>query len=294
MRTKRNAGWIGGCLLGLCLGLIGGALGVQIFSPDDAISQKKTPSFPMEWKLGSNFYMQTAAEYRASCLQIYKCATLRLEALLKANPTAYPQPAVVMDLDETVFDNSTFETFLHQAHAEYSDSLWGRYEKNYFEEVMLVPGAKNFIAQAANSGVTVYYISNRSEEHRSSTIKALAHLGIDTTNISSRLGLKKKGESSDKTLRREKATARYNVLFYFGDNLRDFSETFAVPKLPAGDHVAQLAEIERRYAQVDAADCHWGVDWFVLPNPVYGEWEKLLGEQPMLKLRATKMKFPGK
>ncbi len=234
--------------------------------------------------------MQTAAEYRACCLQIYKWAALRLDALLKANPTTYSRPAIVMDLDETVFDNSTFQTFLYQIHSEYADSLWELFEKNYYDEVMLVPGAKDFIAKATNSGVTVCYISNRLEEYRQSTCKALAHWGIDTTNISARLWLKKKGESSDKTFRREKVVARYNVLLYCGDNLRDFSETFAVPKLQADDHAAQLVHIKQRYAQVDAADCHWGVDWFVLPNPVYGEWEKLLGDQPKLKLHPTGMK----
>ncbi|RIK77360.1 hypothetical protein DCC62_09660 [candidate division KSB1 bacterium] len=52
----------------------------------------------------------------------------------------------------------------------------------------------------------------------------------------------------------------------------------------------QLSEIEQRCAIVDSAAAHWGVDWFILPNSVYGEWEKLLGDQPKLKLRPTKMK----
>jgi acid phosphatase len=62
-----------------------------------------------------------------------------------------------------------------------------------------------------------------------------------------------------------------------------------VAKLRSYTKDAHLTEIERRYAAVDSAASHWGVDWFILPNPVYGEWEKLLGDQPRLKLRATKM-----
>jgi predicted secreted acid phosphatase len=78
---------------------------------------------------------------------------------------------------------------------------------------------------------------------------------------------------------------------YFGDSLRDFSESFAAPRLPAdAGPESYLKAIARRAAQVDDASCHWGVDWFVLPNPVYGEWEKLIGRSPHAVLRPTSMK----
>jgi acid phosphatase len=160
--------------------------------------------------------------------------------------------------------------------------------------VTLVPGAKDFIAKAESNGVTVVYISNRSDANRQSTIKALERLGINIANINERLLLKKKGESSDKSARREEAALQYNILLHIGDNLRDFSEAFAAAKLRSSTKDAHLTEIERRYARVDSAAAHWGVDWFILPNPVYGEWEKPLGDQPKLKLRATKMKLTGK
>jgi predicted secreted acid phosphatase len=75
--------------------------------------------------------------------------------------------------------------------------------------------------------------------------------------------------------------ARYNVLMLFGDNLRDFSEVFASPDLPEGATTADyLTAIDARAAAVDDAICHWGLDWFVLPNPIYGEWEGLMGPNP--------------
>ncbi len=33
----------------------------------------------MQARLGANLYIQTAAEYRACCLQVYKTAEIRLE-----------------------------------------------------------------------------------------------------------------------------------------------------------------------------------------------------------------------
>jgi 5'-nucleotidase (lipoprotein e(P4) family) len=276
------------------MGALSGPAVMRAISANEAIAQKQVPPFPMAWRMGSNLYMQTAAEYRACCLQIYACAERRLEAILHAKPLAFPKPAMVMDLDETILDNSAFQTFLYQNNLEYTEALWDVYEKDYPHEVTLVPGAKDFIAKAESNGVTIVYISNRSEKNRQSTIKALEQLGINTANINERLLLKKKGESSDKSARREEVALRYNILLYIGDNLRDFSEAFAAAKLRSSAAETNLTEIERRYAAVDSAASHWGVDWFILPNPVYGEWEKLLGDQPRLKLRATKMNLTGK
>jgi acid phosphatase len=167
------------------------------------------------------------------------------------------------------------------------------YEREYPDEVALVPGAKQFIRKAEGMRVTMVFVSNRLKDHRKSTIKALHRLGINTENIDDRLFLKKKGGSSDKSARREIVAARYNVLLYFGDNLRDFSEAFTAPKLAKKDGIEGYTKaIQARLQQVDDAACHWGSDWFVLPNPVYGEWEKLLGNEPMLRLRPTKIRLP--
>ncbi len=50
------------------------------------------------------------------------------------------KPAVIMDLDETVLDNSAFESFLFENNAEYADDLWEMYERDYPGEVRLVAG----------------------------------------------------------------------------------------------------------------------------------------------------------
>src|SRR5207244_1057855 len=52
--------------------------------------KREAPAFPVSARLGSNLYLQTSAEYRACCLQTYKCAELRLAAALER---ARPRPA---------------------------------------------------------------------------------------------------------------------------------------------------------------------------------------------------------
>ena len=79
------------------------------------------PAFTMQHRVGANLYLQNAPEYRACCLGIYKSAELRMCGLLDAARSKPAKPAVVLDLDETVFDNSAFQTFLYKSQKEYSD-----------------------------------------------------------------------------------------------------------------------------------------------------------------------------
>ena len=81
-----------------------------------------------------------------------------LEAILKQARPKWERPAVVMDLDETVLDNSAFQTFLYRQRLEYTDELWAEYEANYPQDVTLVPGAKSFVNKASGRGVTVAFI----------------------------------------------------------------------------------------------------------------------------------------
>jgi 5'-nucleotidase (lipoprotein e(P4) family) len=243
--------------------------------------------------LTANVYLQTSAEYRACCYCIYSCAASRLEAILGDADPSPERPAVVMDLDETVIDCASFQTFLYKNGLEHSDELWADFERNHWDEVGLIAGAKAFIEKAEALGVTVIYLSNRTEANREWTARALERLGINVTEPPSRLYLRPENASSDKSPRREQIAAKYNVLMYVGDNLRDFSETFVAAKLPADAAPEdRLVAIEERALLTDLAACHWGVDWFVLPNPAYGEWQKLVGPEPEAILRPTSMALP--
>jgi 5'-nucleotidase (lipoprotein e(P4) family) len=255
-------------------------------------ASKVAAADPVLGALSANVYVQTSAEYRACCYGVYAAARMRLEDLLEDAEPRPERPAVVMDLDETVLDNSTFQTFLYVNGLEYSDELWDAFERGGVEEVGLVPGAKEFIERAETLGVTVIYLSNRNARNLEWTARALEHVGLNTEAIAERLYLRPGGGSSNKAGRRDEVSARYNVLMYFGDNLRDFSEVFKPATVP-GDADPEMYRdaIAERAGAADDAVCHWGVDWFVLPNPIYGEWEKLMSPDPADILRPSGM--PG-
>ncbi|MFO0809642.1 MAG: HAD family acid phosphatase [Gemmataceae bacterium] len=269
MNSSRPFIWIFPALLGLLAGYLVAAGTLDRADP----SASRT--------LGAALYVQTAAEYRACCLQTYNLAAARLAEKLKTKSNGAKPPAVIMDLDETVFDNGGYESYLIRTNQTYSDATWQLWERTCFNEVRLVPGAKEFIESAEKQGVTVVYVSNRFESNRPSTIKAIEYVGLNAKNIEPRLKLFKDGaKTTSKDERRKDVADAYTVLMLFGDNLRDFSDEFKADP---------VKDVAGRFQAVDASKSRWGDDWIVLPNPIYGEWQRLLGPIPADKLRPTSL-----
>lgn len=227
---------------------------------------------PANRSLDANLYMQTAAEYRACCYQAYNLAIFRLkEALAKQKPGKF---AVVMDLDETVFDNSGYQAMQLRSGLAYDERLWDAWEEQDFDKIALVPGAKEFILEAKRLRVSIIYISNRNDKFKEQTRKALKRLEIATEPDSL---LKLNTGSSDKTARRQEAERDYTVLLYVGDNLRDFDEALRCSRIENETPEELERAIRARKDAVDKQRAVWGEKWIVLPNPAYGEWMKPLG-----------------
>lgn len=200
--------------------------------------QAKSPantSTAVEWVTRSE-------EYQAICLQTYLGATRSLEA---RGPTFRDGAcAVVLDLDETVFDNSSFQTHLLTTRTGYSESVWN--EWHLFNEAMVsqVPGAVQFLQSAFDLQLHVVFITNRSPMLDEVTRTTLARIGGDL-HLEDCLILYRTADSS-KVLRREQISQRFRVVAYLGDSMGDFPER--------------------------TEDAPWGTEWFCLPNPVYGSW----------------------
>jgi 5'-nucleotidase (lipoprotein e(P4) family) len=244
-----------------------------------APGQSPTPSAVEDLpnrSLDANLYMQTSGEYRASCYQAYYLATLRLKQAVKEKTGKL---AVVMDLDETVFDNAGFQAMQLRGGNGYDPALWEKWERDYADKIELVPGAREFIREAKTLGVSVIYISNRDEKFREQTKRALERLEIFVEPDSL---LRLSTGPSDKTARRQEVERDYTVLLYVGDNLRDFDESLAFDRLGFGE-IKKLpdnkldAVIKARKDAVDKRRAIWGVKWIILPNPAYGEWTKPVG-----------------
>lgn len=270
------------------VGLAGFAAGQHVAGSRSAAEDVPPPRVvtredPANRSLDANLWMQTSAEYRACCYQAYNLARRRLsEKVHDVPPGGWAKPpAVVCDLDETVLDNSGFMTRLTRNGLTFDQATWDDWERSEYAQVRLIPGARAFIDEARRLGVAVVYITNRSQKKdlRDGTLNALELLGVEVPGEN----LLAATITSDKTARRRAVEARYTVLLYLGDNLRDFHEgdfrsTIDNTKTPLTSDPAKLqAAIAARAAAVDRCDDLFGREWIIFPNPAYGEWAKVLG-----------------
>ena len=102
-------------------------------------------------------YQQQSAEVMALQLQTYRLATARLAEKI-AKPSPATQPAVVLDLDETVLDNSALLVRdMQQCHDFTTWDTWGEWEKT--GQPRLIPGAKAFLDFANQHRISISYVS---------------------------------------------------------------------------------------------------------------------------------------
>jgi 5'-nucleotidase (lipoprotein e(P4) family) len=215
-------------------------------------------------------WMQTAAEYAALTTAIYARALPVLDRALqdRAWTAAVEQtgayqdlpPAVIVDLDETVLDNSAFQGQLVRDRASYTEAAWADWER--LAQAGAVPGAQAFIHGAEQRGVRVFYVSNRDVAAEDSTVANLRALGLETTPGDLLLP-GENGWTPDKSGRRAFVAERHRVLMIAGDDLGDFVT------------VARLSPAERGAVADRYAD-RWLERWVLLPNPSYGSWLRAL------------------
>ena len=232
---------------------------------------KKDISDLKEQNIMSVLYQQTAAERLAGSLQTFRSAKQALDnALADSSWSALPgqdvqgkRPAIIVDVDETVLDNTAYEARMILDGTKYPEGWvnWGK------EAVATeVPGAKDFLNYADSKGVTIFYVTNRVIELKESTKKNITKLDIPLDqDIDTVLMRGENNWDSNKGPRRELIGEKYRVLLMVGDNLGDFVDAKDNNLSPK-----QRKEIVRAYSD------YWGVKWFMIQNIAYGDWEGAL------------------
>lgn len=231
-------------------------------------------STPADDNLNAVAWTQTAIEHDLIYLQTYRDAQARLLAALKDRqwdalpkddrvaPASGLKPAVVLDIDETVLDNSPYQARLVKSGGEYNEADWAEWCKE--QKARALPGVVEFTQYAAKHGVAVIYISNRAKDLDQVTLANLRQAGLPVSGPEAFLGLGTFVEGceqvgTEKGCRRQLISRKYRVLMQFGDQIGDFVTVLA--NTPAGR--------EKAMAPYQA----WiGTRWFTLPNPTYGAW----------------------
>lgn len=223
--------------------------------------------------LNASLWMQSSAEYVASAEQAYHLATVQLDEALKpenAAWTADPEqvenythlpPAVVLDVDDAVLATSAFQARIVKELGHFQPEPWDAWAQR--AEAPPIPGALEFTRHAEARGVHVFYLTNREHAVEDATRKNLEALGFRVDPDGS--NLLTKGEDpdwdSEKVERRAVITSKHRVLLMVGDDMNDFV---------AGGRTSPQGRVDlaNRYRS------YWGTKWILLPNPVYGDWER--------------------
>jgi acid phosphatase len=233
---------------------------------------------PANDNLNAVLWQQSSVEYRLIAGQTWRSALALLDKAIKAPdwdalpkgereaPARGLPPAIIVDVDETVLDNSIYQARLVAAGTGFDESAWHQWVEE--RAATPVPGALPFLQEAAARGVTVYYVTNRAADLGDATRANLRALGFPIADDSQFLGLGTvvegcEARGSDKGCRRRLVGRTHRVLLQFGDQLGDFVDIGA--NTPAG-----------REAAVGPYRAWIGERWFVLPNPTYGSWEPAL------------------
>ncbi len=206
--------------------------------------------------LYSTLWFQRAAERRALSYQAFNIAKFSIDNMLLSIDTG-KQAAIVVDIDETMLDNSNYEAKLIETNSSYTSETWKEWVNK--AEAIAIPGALEFCNYAHSKNVNIYYISNRKVDDVEATIKNMIQLGFPDA-IKSHLLFK--SETSCKKARRAKVSEDNQILLLIGDNLGDFSEIFADRSINYG------------FDTVDGYKNEFGNKFIVLPNPMYGDWMK--------------------
>jgi 5'-nucleotidase (lipoprotein e(P4) family) len=161
---------------------------------------------------------------------------------------------VILDADETVIDNSQYE--LERGDRPHDETVWNQWVER--RAAVPVPGARAFLQRVRDLGGRIAIVTNRADAVCEATRDNLRQQGLLFD-----VALCKPEGVSDKNPRFEAVAAGtagqppVEVVAWVGDNIKDF------PKM--GQEALQSP---------DEAFAPFGKTWFIIPNPLYGSWEK--------------------
>lgn len=210
---------------------------------------------PASARIGNDIrWFRSSAEQRAAFLQAYRVAGERLVALSEGRSRG--TWGVILDADETVLDNSRYQQERALVDSGYTEASWSRWVAR--REATALPGSLTFIRDVQTRGGRVAIVTNRTAAECDDTRANLRAEGIEADVVLC------KAETSDKNPRFAQVAAGVNgllpleVIMWIGDNIQDFPGMTQAPMRTAPD--SAYTDFGRRFV--------------LLPNPMYGSWER--------------------
>lgn len=184
---------------------------------------------------------------------------------------------VVMDVDETLLDNSLYQVRLNRIGGSYASDTWAAWVAE--EKAKEVPGALDFVKAVLAKGGKLALITNRNRTLDKHTWKNMRDLGFPITKDNTCLmgkapedksSINHKDIINDKDLRRAAITSG-NASCYNPDGARTSMYGPAQIYMQVGDNIEDFKGVTQEDADVAAlllnSDVH-----VLLPNAMYGSW----------------------
>jgi acid phosphatase len=200
--------------------------------------------------------VRDSEEYAVLARQVYRLAGLAVERYVSG--THDESWAVVLDIDETALDNSTYQLERAAYGLIFDEPSWRAWVNR--REAAAVPGVLDFVTTVRRAGGHVAWITNRDVAVLEATRANLDLLGLWTDD--DRLCAQKTSQPT-KVVRRHEvvsgsgdcswAGAPRHIVAFVGDQLGDFPEP--AERIPGA-----------------GSDEAFGLICFLIPNPMYGSW----------------------
>lgn len=253
-------------------------------------------------------WVQQSGEYRALVYQAFNCAKLAFDNALFLG---VKNPSVVVDIDETVLDNSPYQAGMVNTNNAFSPAGWNQWVE--VKKAKAIPGAVELVNYVnANKG-KVFFVSDRDETTTKNgksvnlelatiaNLKAVGFTGANEQTVllkgefSSTVNGK---ENTSKQLRREAIESgiadgkAHKIVVLIGDNLNDLDAEAGTTNTARRFHVDTN---RNRYgiANNSGKKLDFEPTYVMLPNPMYGAWEsglynpKAFGQQQWFGLKPS-------
>ena len=218
----------------------------------------------------------SAAEKTALYRQAYTSGEHYVQTWLNAHHPKEKSWGVILDIDETVLDNSWYfkecrDLTLNEAEFSHYISLK--------KESKALPGAEAFTYFVHAHGGYVTLISNRDGAccKKNSVMKATLqnlkeqniyfdqvilanHESLDPNNKNPRFEAVIKGHCDLQKMICSNTLPAHEVIAYFGDNIQDFPNLFQ-KSIHASKNNDKIFD-------------NFSKNYFIMPNPLYGSWQK--------------------
>ncbi len=201
-------------------------------------------------------WVRNSAEYRALALQAYANAAQDLAETQAAQQSGQPW-AVVMDADETIISNAQYQREREAAGLGYSPESWTAWTQR--REATAMPGASAFMDRVHELGGLVAVVTNRTLAECDDSRANFQAVGLtpdvvlcknDTSQKEARFTSIEDGSAVPEL-------GPITIAMFVGDNIEDFPD------------LEQALRLED-----DDAFASFGSRYVVIPNPMYGSFEK--------------------